>query len=144
MRKDVGVAIFIGFLIGIIAALTVTNLPKILRDGIRIPSGKLSASPTPPIVKTAALSLDITVDQPKDESIADAKSINISGNTKPGQTVLIETSSSQDTADADSGGKFTQKLDLTEGVNTIYLSAYDESGNAITKTVNVYYTSEKL
>ncbi len=144
MKKDVAVAICAGFVLGVIVALTATNLPNILKEGIKIPTTKQSPSPTSPEVKTPLPNLDLTIDSPKDESISDTKTATVSGRAKGGQTVLIETANNYDTPDIEASGKFTSKLDLTEGVNTLYFTLYDDNGNSIAKTVNIYYTTEKL
>lgn len=142
MKKDVTVAICAGFVLGIIVALTATNLPNILK--IKIPTTGQTPSPTAPEVKTPLPNLDLTVDSPKEESISDSKTATVSGHAKGGQTVLIETADNYDTPDIEASGKFTSKLDLAEGVNTVYFTLYDDNGNSIAKTVNVYYTTEKL
>ena len=144
MKKDILVAICVGFVLGAIAALTVTNLPKIIKEGIKTSSNKISATPAPLEIKTNIQSIDFSVDSPKDGSVSDNKSIDITGKAKAGQIVLIETENDQKAIDPDSSGNFTTKLNLNEGVNNIYLTIYDEGGNSNSKIISVYYTTEKL
>ncbi len=144
MNKDIAVAIGIGFLIGATVAVTAVNLPNIFKTGINIKTSQIIPSPTPVPVKANLTNLDFTIDLPKDGVISDENSVNISGLSQPNQTVILETASEQKTASADDTGKFSSKLNLSEGANTIYISVYDESGNSNSKTLTVYHTTEKL
>lgn len=144
MKKDIAVAILAGFVIGVIVALTAANLPQIIKGGIKVPTSNPPAAITPPQVETALQNLDFTLDEPKDESVSDTKIIDISGRAKTGQTVFIESQNDHKAVEVDASGNFTGKLNLTEGLNTIFITLYDETGNSNLKTINVYYTSEKL
>ena len=78
------------------------------------------------------------------KSSKEGKTIDISGHVKADQTVVLETENDQKVIQTDASGNFSGKLNLVEGVNTIYVTSYDKEGNASTKTINVYYTSENL
>lgn len=133
-----------GFIIGIIVALILTNLPKIVKEGIKLQSSNPIATPTIIQVQNATSSLELTLDSPKDESISDTKSIEVSGRTKASMTVFIESEIDQMTVESNDSGGFAGKINLSEGVNTIFLTVYDELGNSNTKNLNIFYTTEKL
>lgn len=143
MKKEILVAIIIGFFIGVITALTVTNLPKLI-SGIKFQTVTQSPTPTISQIQESVINPDINIESPKDESVSDTKSVNISGSTDKNNTVLIESADDQVAEIASDSGRFSTKMNLREGVNTIYLTVYDQSGNSNTKTLNIYYTSEKL
>lgn len=142
MKKDVLIAVGVGFILGTVVALAATNLPQIIKS-IKVPTVKQAPSPTPEIT-TAVQNPQFSVDAPTDESIAETKTIDVSGHAKSGQTILMETENDQKVIESDNSGSFATKLNLVEGVNTIYFTVYDEEGSATTKAINVYYTSEKL
>lgn len=144
MTKDIGIAIFVGFVLGILVAIAAINLPKITTGGLKLTGSRISVSPSISQVKTIPQTLELSIDSPKNESVSDDKTVTITGRTKPSQTILVETDKNQDTTDADSQGAFKAKIDLSEGINTVYLTIYDESGNPNTKALNIYYTTEKL
>lgn len=144
MKRDIAVAIFAGFVIGVIVALAATNLPQIIQKGLKISRNSPRPSITPALVETSAQNLDFTINSPKDESVSDAKTADISGRAKEGQTILLENAGDQLTLEASKSGDFTGKLNLAEGLNTIYVTAIDSEGNSNTKSINVYYTTEKL
>lgn len=142
MKKDVLVAIGVGFILGTVVALAATNLPQIIKT-LKVPIVNQPPSPTPQVT-TAPQNQEFTIDAPADESVAETKTIDISGTTRGGKMILIETATDNTTVNLDDSGRFTGKLNLTEGVNTIYVTLYDDNGNSATKTLNVYYTTEKL
>lgn len=144
MKRDITLAIIVGFIFGVIVALILTNLPKIVKEGIKLQSSKPIATPTIIQVKNTTSSIELTVDSPKDESISDTKIIEVSGSTKPSTTVFIESEIDQMTVESNDSGGFAGKVILSEGVNTIFLTVYDEAGNSITKNLNIFYTTEKL
>lgn len=143
MKKEILVAILIGFFIGVVAALTVTNLPKLLKS-IKFQTVTKSPSPTISQIIETVVNPDINIESPRDESVSDTKSVNISGSIHKNNTILIESADDQVAEVASDSGRFSTKMNLREGANTIYFTVYDESGNSITKTLNVYYTTEKL
>lgn len=142
MKKDVLVAVGVGFILGTVVALAATNLPQIIKS-VKVPDVKQTPSPTPEIT-SAAQNPQFSIDSPKDESIIETKTIDVSGQTKGDQIILVETENDQKVIESETDGNFTTKLNLTEGVNTIYFTVYDKEGLATTKSINVYYTTEKL
>ncbi|MBI3379248.1 hypothetical protein HY029_00675 [Candidatus Gottesmanbacteria bacterium] len=144
MKKDIAVAIFVGFIIGIVVALTAVNLPVILKEGIKISKGLPAPTVTPIPVNATTQNLDFTLDSPKDESIAESKTVEFSGHAKAGQSVFIESFYDHNATIVHDSGQFSTKLNLAEGVNNIFVSIFDDTGNSSSKTINVYFTSEKL
>lgn len=142
MKKDVVVAILVGFLLGVVVALTASNLPKIIGENLKKSKALPIVSPTP--LATSTSILEFAVEEPKDESVSDSKTLSITGLTRPNQTVVLASETDHDVLTADSSGRFASKLDLIEGVNRIYITVYDAAGNSAAKTLNIYYTTEKL
>lgn len=143
MKKEIIVAIIIGFFIGAAAAWSMTHLPKLL-NGIKIQTSTKPPSPAISQIQNTSISPDIKIDSPKDESVSDSKSIDVTGSIARGNTILIESLDNQITTQASDSGSFSSKVSLREGANTIYLTVYDQSGNSNTKSLNIYYTTEKL
>lgn len=143
MKRDVVIAIFIGLILGGIGALLATSLPAIIKQRSLSTDKLLHLSPTPPPADLTQLpTLDIT--QPKDQSISDNKTIDLVGQVKSASFVLLESDTDYKTIQASADGLIKTQLNLSEGANEIYISAYDDKGQANTKTLTVFYTSEKL
>lgn len=144
MKRDITLAIIVGFIIGVIVALILTNLPKIVKEGIKLQSSKPIATPTIIQVENTTSSFELTLNSPVNESISDTKIIAVSGTTKASMTVFIESEIDQMTVESNDSGAFAAKINLSEGVNTIFLTVYDDAGNSNTKNLNIFYTTEKL
>lgn len=143
MKRDVVIAIFIGLILGGIGALLATSLPAIIKQRSLSTDKLLRLSPTPPPTTLTQLpTLDIT--QPKDQSISDNKTVDLVGQVKSASFVLLESDTDYKTIQASPDGLIKTQLNLSEGANEIYISAYDDKGEINTKTLTVFYTSEKL
>ncbi len=141
MKRDVVTAIVIGFILGGLGALTATNLPNIFRT--TNPSKPISASPVP-TPQIAVDKITLTIDQPQDQSISETKTTDLVGRTKAGALILMESDQEAKTIEATTDGTFRTKINLAEGANEIYISAYDDKGEVNTKQLTIFYTSEKL
>lgn len=144
MKRDIAIAIIAGFIIGAIVAIVVTNLPKIISGGIKFQSSKPAPTPTVIQDKNPNSTLELILNTPKDESISDTKSLEISGSTNPNVSVFIESDNDHTAVNSNDSGSFTGKINLSEGVNAIVITVYDEAGNSNTKNLNIFYTAEKL
>jgi hypothetical protein len=147
MRKDVFIAIVIGFFIGGIAALTITNIPTIFKTAQKSRSEKIAATIPPSSLdnqKVQNTEIPLTVEKPEHEKIVAEKSVTVSGKSKPGNTIVIDTDLESQTASAAADGSFSSKITLGEGTNTLYVASYDETGEKSEKIITVFYTPENL
>lgn len=144
VKKDIGVAIFIGFLLGVAVALLATNLPKIIKEGIKYSQQLPLPTAVPTSIENTAAKLEFTLDTPQNDSIVGSEIIEVAGQAKEGQTIVVESSNDHLIMEASGSGNFAGKLNLLEGANKIYVTAYNSDGNFNAKTVNVYFTTEKL
>ena len=145
MKKDTAVAIFIGFIIGGLAAFGVIYLPSLLSRVFRTNDQVTVPAPTPPVsISATALSLDIT--EPEDNSVILTDKTTIKGKIQPesAKLIIVDTNNESVTISTNDIGEFSEEVSLDEGINPISVSAYDDNGNRETKTVTLFYTAEKL
>ena len=144
MKRDVVIATVVGFILGGIFALLITNLPNLIKEGVPGTGRKIETiTPSPPTkIITDTTNLEIQV--PLDQSLSTNKTIDVVGKAKPGVLILIENDLDSKILEASSSGSFKNGLTLSDGRNVIYISAYDENGGSVTQKLTVYYTSEKL
>lgn len=142
MKRDIIIAVIIGFIAGSIIAITAVNLPNIIKNNsVKFNTGgKITPIPTPKLPEI--INLEIT--SPKDQFLSPNKTVEIQGKSKPGSTIFLESDTDNKVKEAGSDGSFTDKLDLIEGINIIRISALDENGEYLTKELTVFYTSEQL
>ncbi|OGG27000.1 hypothetical protein A2960_02540 [Candidatus Gottesmanbacteria bacterium RIFCSPLOWO2_01_FULL_39_12b] len=144
MKKDVYMAILAGFVIGTIVALTILNLPKIVKK--QVPATKdelaLTASPNPTPLPKTIVTLDI--EEPVNYSLASSKTIKISGKTGTNNFLITENEEGIDLIQATESGSFSSSFSLREGNNNIYITSLNDKDEEMTKSINVFWTGEKL
>lgn len=143
MKKDVTVAIIVGFVIGGIAALGIVNVPALLKKNSTPTAVSQSVTPQPtPQVTPLALALEIA--QPADQSIASSKNADIRGKTLPESLVVLDTDEDNTSTRAGNDGSFKFQAPLREGSNVLTITTYNDKADSESKTLTVYYTSEDL
>lgn len=145
MKRDVIIAIAVGFALGSIVALSLVYLPSLVKDRITSTEKPLvTSTPTPTIAKIETSQPTLEIDKPEDESVSDNKTLTVSGRTQRANFIIVESEADAKIAEVDTSGNFSATITLSEGANNLYISAYDSFGQRITKLIIVYYTSEKL
>lgn len=144
MKKDVTVAVIVGFILGAVVAITFVNFPKLLKKGSDVAQNVSSPSITPAITATISPTENLIIDEPSDESIATKNTVNIVGKTKANNTLVAVSELDGVIKTASSDGSFSFPFKLTEGGNKIYIASYDKNGTSETKILTIFYTVEEL
>ncbi|KKS47570.1 hypothetical protein A3J20_04130 [Candidatus Gottesmanbacteria bacterium RIFCSPLOWO2_02_FULL_42_29] len=141
MKKDVLSALVLGFLLGALAALVIVRLPSIIK---RPDSSKLTVKNEKITPTVFAEKTSITIDKPKDLTIFGNSKIEISGKAQKAKVLTVESYKTSLILIPDESGNFKATIDLVEGGNPVIISGNDGIGNDETKTLNLFYTSEKI
>lgn len=144
MKKDIILALCSGAIIGSLAALFLTNLPNFAKERSKQPETNNGTTTQMNNSLNSVKPSELTIDSPPDNSVSDNKKIEVSGETQKDNTVVIETDLDNKVFVASSDGKFKIPVSLSEGVNQIYITAYNSQGDEANKNISVFYTSEKL
>jgi len=147
MKKEVLLAIIIGFALGLVITFGVWKANKALKEAApkqQLPAKQAQeeekvSSPTP---APAQLSLAIT--SPEDNSIINKEKVNISGKTSSEATIVITYEEGEKIIETDENGNFSAEITLVGGANEVTVSAYDEEGNEATKTLNLVYSTAEI
>lgn len=153
MRREVILAIAIGFSIGLLIAAGVLLGRKTIRQGIKLFPRKeeVTVSPTPaeitnlspsPISSISPIPLTITF--PEDESIVDKDKINLEGKTEPEAIISVIYEEGEALGEADENGEFSFEISLISGANEITVTAYSLEGEEASKTITVVYTTAEI
>jgi hypothetical protein len=114
----------------------VTNHPtnkKVIGTNIK----KLpTATPTP--------SFFLNIDNPKDESVTDNKTVKISGKTIPTATIIISTDTADQVITPSNQGDFSTTATIDTDENEITMTAIAPSGEEVKKTVTVTYSTAEF
>lgn len=146
MKKDVAIAISVGFASGALVSVLLLNLPSIIsfigksREDIKNPFVSTNVSPT---ISTPASPL-LDINAPSDNFVSADKSIPLSGKTDASNTIVLEYNLSQDVLTATGDGSFTFPLSLYPGSNEIIATVYNGNGESQSKTITILYQDEKL
>ena len=144
VKKEVILAIFIGFAVGLVITFGIWTANNSLRQAAATITPTPAPSPTPEISTTPIPPTPLTITNPADELLTTDNSVTISGKTAPSATVTILTESGEFVTTASSTGSFSQKIDLEGGYNRISVTAFDSIGNSATVNLLVTYTASKI
>ncbi|HUW21720.1 MAG TPA: hypothetical protein VMW41_03535 [Candidatus Bathyarchaeia archaeon] len=144
MRKEVIIAIVLGFGLGLIITFGIWSANRSLQEK-PIPTVILVATPTPqntPTPTPPALTLEISY--PEENSIIKEEEINLRGTTLPEAIVVIFYEDGERILEANQDGNFETTITLNGGANEIIVKAFDQKGNEVEKTINVVYSTAEI
>lgn len=142
MRKEVLIAIIIGFGLGLVITFGIWTANRALR--VSAPQKEVIPieEPTPTPTPTPTFSLTLTA--PEDNSISAEETIEVSGSTAPRAIVVILYQEGEKILEADEEGKFSTEITLAGGANEIKVSAFDQEGNEAERTLTVVYSTAEI
>lgn len=142
MRKEVLIAIIIGFGLGLIITFGIWTANKALKEAGPTTTAPVEeeteATPTPlPL-------LELLITSPEDNVISEKEIIEVSGQTLAGAIVSIIYPDGEKLLEADEDGNFSSEISLVGGDNKIEITAINEEGEETTKTLNVVYSTVEI
>lgn len=147
MKKELIIAIFVGFAIGLLITFGVWAANK----NIKIPSlsslVKTQATPAPtasPTPAPIANSLSLTIDEPENHAIVKQEKVKLSGKTEAEATIVILYEEGEKILQADQGGNFSTEITLAGGNNEITVSAYGSDGSQISQNLTLIFSTAKI
>ena len=144
MKKDIIIAIIIGFFIGVIFAIIVINIFSFIN------SKSVSDSPLPSPTNLPKEAIDkntgplLEIKTPKNGDFFTEAKIKVEGKTNPNNILVVETDKEAKITKISDQGDFSEEIEINEGGNNLYLSAYNKKGENTSKIISVFYTKEKL
>lgn len=140
MNKDTVIASFIGFGLGLIAAITLWVVPRILPKNPQ----------TQPTIQQETTSNEqenkskiFEISAPMDGSISESDTIKVSGSALGAQLIVIATATKNVVITPDASGNFSEDIGISEGGNNITITQYNETDYE-TKHLYIYYYPESI
>ena len=96
--------------------------------------------PKTPNLPTETLSLSI--DSPREGTLLVDGEVLVKGKTSPGALVVFFTETDENSVEADGAGNFQGSVALSEGINTLVVTAFAEDGQEKTTSLEVVNDSE--
>jgi len=140
MRKEVLIAIIIGFGLGLVITFGIWTANKALKETAptTTPTEEVEVTPTP--IPT----LELVITSPENNTISEEEIIEISGQAVPKAIIAITYPEGEKLFEADEDGSFSTEISLVGGDNLIEISAFNEEGDEATKTLTVVYSTADI
>lgn len=140
MKKEVLIAIIIGFSVGLVIAFGLWTANKSLKqvtpknEALKFQTDQ--TTPTP-------IAQSLTINSPTEDFISNQEKINVTGKATPEATVVIVYQEGEKILTADPQGLFSVEITLLGGANEIKISSFEQDGNENSVIINgVYSTAE--
>lgn len=143
MRKEVLIAIIIGFSLGLIITFGIWTANKAIKQTASKQEKKITQPEQPALTPTPAL-LGLQIFSPEDNSLVNQEKITVSGKASAAGTIAVLYENGEKIIDSDSSGNFSTEIVLISGENEIIVTAYDEAGNEISKSITVIYSTAEI
>lgn len=140
MRKEVLVAIIIGFGLGLVITFGIWTANKALREAPPAVPTEEEAEVTP----TPIPALELVIVSPENNTISEEEMIEVSGQTAPNAIIAIAYPEGEKLFEADENGSFSTEISLIGGDNLIEISAFNDEGDQVTKTLTVVYSTAEI
>ena len=141
MNRDTVIASAVGFGIGLIAAIGLWVVPRLMPKSASPTASPTLAAASPTANVNGSVSFDIA--SPKDGELSKEKAITVSGHTD-GDLVTIITPTDQEIV-TPQNGNFSAKINLADGANEIVVTSLKKDKSQQGKSVTVfYYVGEEI
>ena len=143
MKKEVLIAIVIGFGLGLVITFGIWSANKAMKEG------SSEVTPTPAVINTQPTPTpepitDLKIIHPPNNFLSDKEAIELEGQTHPKSIVVIIYPEGEKILQSDDSGDFATEIDLAGGVNEIKVMAFDNSGNEFEQKVEVVYSTAEI
>ena len=152
MRKEVLVAILLGFGIGLVVTFGIFTARKALTtagsggeqlispDGEPQTPANQTASPTPEIDSGHG----VTVTSPNSGAVETTEKITLAGTTTPGSTIAITGGETDTVVISDEKGQFSMEITLVGGDNEIIVVSFSPKGEKAETVLTVVYSTAEF
>lgn len=142
MKKEVLIAIIIGFALGLLITFGIWTANKaILTKSEAQPEEKEveeTVKPTPPVGFT------LNILSPQDEALIDTNKAEIKGSSVAAAIIVIAAENEEKIIEADENGSFATEVSLVRGINEITITAFNQEGEKTSQTLNVVYSTAEI
>lgn len=135
MRKETGLAILAGVIIGLIFAFGSWRVSRSIKKNVNT---NIQAKQTPPTSKN----LSLTILSHKNFDIATQNPVTISGTATPGSNILISTAENDYQIKVDEEGQFQESVELTPDLSKTKIVSIGSDNKVSTIELFLVYSSE--
>jgi hypothetical protein len=142
MRKEIIIAIGIGFILGLIITFGIYRANRALKQQ-KTPNNNLptNGNPSSPLPSPLVF---LEIIEPENHSVVNKSKITVSGKTDPKASVVFLSEDDEDLVLADEEGVFSGEVPLVSGANEIKIISLSKSGEKQEKILSIVYTTAKI
>lgn len=144
MRKEVLIAIIIGFGLGLLITFGLYYAQNSIKEAGQIQSPLAETKETNVPTSSPEIAPILSLTSPIDDSISKENKISVSGTTSPLSWILILTEKGEKLIQADQKGNFETEANLISGENEIEVRSYSDKGEVTSKTSTVVYSTAEI
>ncbi len=141
MRKEVLIAIIIGFGLGLVITFGIWTANKALKER---PPEEPPTEEVEEVTPTPAPKMELIITSPENNTISEEEIIEITGKTDSKAIIAIVYPDGEKLLEADEDGTFATEISLTGGDNLIEISAFNDQGDEAREVLTVVYSTAEL
>lgn len=141
MKKEVLIAIVVGFIIGLTITFGIYTANKALKQNQTSQPAAESTLPAPPLASPLT---SLIINEPENNLALQDSQATVSGQTEPRATVAIISEEEEELVTADDKGLFSAQISLISGLNEIKIISLAEAGQPMEKIINVVYSTAQI
>jgi len=143
MKKEILIAIVIGFALGLLITFGIWTANKaILTKSEAPPEEKEVQEIVEPTPIPVGFSLNIL--SPQDETLIDTNKAEIKGSSVAAAIIVIVAENGEKIIEADENGSFATEVSLVRGINEITITAFNQEGEKTSETLSVVYSTAEI
>lgn len=135
MKKEMFIAVLIGFLLGLAITFGVYRMQVSKKKAVML-DVPTQADP----VSTPDTTALLVIHSPEDGAIQTEKEVTITGTAVPGSHVVLFVNDADYVRTSDDAGNFSFAVTLADGPNILTITMVDQTGNSVTRQRSIVVT----
>ena len=142
MKKEIIIAIVIGFALGLLITFGIWTANKAIKNKPTPTEETELFTPIEPTPTAAEFSL--TIISPEDDSLINTSKVELKGSTVANAVIVIAEENGEKIIEADEEGSFATELALIAGTNEIKITAFNSEGDEVSQTLSLVYSTKEI
>jgi len=142
MKKEIIIAIVIGFALGLLITFGIWTANKAIKNKPTPTEETELITPIEPTPTAAEFSL--TIISPEDDSLINTNKVELKGSTVANAVIVIAEEKGEKIIEADGEGSFATEISLIAGTNEIKITAFNSEGDEVSKTLSLVYSTKEI
>jgi hypothetical protein len=146
MKKEIGIAIVIGFILGLIITFGIWTANKSIKENASTQKEETLQNVVSKEEKSPTIEEKLTLKilSPENNALVNEAKIKITGKTLPNINIVILSEENENILQSDEQGQFIQEITLASGTNEIKISAFDNNGAETNTTLDLVYSKSEI